>query len=141
MSQFGWLGVSMRHTKKRNKTKEQQRSKDYTGETSPYWESLENKGDYHQDHGANEPMEANPDVIGEDQGIYYVKTDMDEDLMAQFKAALPFLTEKQKQVIQLLGYEGKTLASVGAIMNISRGNVMDILKRARKIIKQKRKNI
>lgn len=128
----------MKHIKNRSRVKEQQRRKDYAGtEASPYGEWLDSKGDYNQEHQAVEPSEANPDVIQESEGLYYIQPIISEEQIEMIRKALPFLTDKQKQVLQLLGYEGKTLESVGAILGISKQAVLSILNRAREIVKKK----
>lgn len=131
----------MKHTKRRAYTREKTGFKDYGGrEASPYREWLEKTGDFNQDHEAHEPPEANPDILAETQGLYFHEPKIDENQMQQVKDAWKLLTDKQKQVLRLVGLEGKTYESCGAIMGISRGNVLDLIKRARKVITENNKN-
>ncbi len=121
--------------KPRKRIDERKVKKDYKGEASPYNEWLERKGDYNQEHNAAIPINADQDIVAEEQGMYFIKSDINEDQMEKFKKALPLLTENQKLILQMAGYEGKTLANIGAMLGLSRGNVLDTLNRARKIIK------
>jgi RNA polymerase sigma factor (sigma-70 family) len=106
-------------------------------ESSPYNDYREGKGAFDQEMDSTEPVRANPANLAEDEGLYYRPTEsVDEDKLDAIKEAWPLLTEKQKRVVQMVGYEGKTLENCGAIMGISRGNVLDILNRARKIIRK-----
>lgn len=130
----------MKHVKNKSRIKDKETKDIYSGEASPYREWLDDKGDYNQDHEALEPKEANPDILGESEGLYYLRTDLNEEQMEQFKKALPLLSDKQKLVLQMVGYEGKTLENTAAILGISKGNVADLLNRARKIIIGKNKN-
>lgn len=125
-----------KQVKNRSRIKERDKEKNYNGESSPYREYLERLGDPNQDHDSNEPAEANPDVLDEKDGLWYIKRDIDEELLAKVLEATKELTHRQKQVLQMVGYEGKTIANVAAILNISRGNVSDLLNRARIIIKK-----
>ncbi len=129
----------MKHSKDKSHVKEQKRHKKYNGEASPYRDWLDKRGDASQDHEAIEPAVANPDVLRESDGLYYWKSDLNEEQMAVVKASIPFLTEKQQQVLIYVGLEGKTLENTGAMMGISRGNVLDLLNRARKTIKAQAK--
>ncbi len=129
----------MKHLKDKSRIRDQKRKKRFNGEASPYHNWLEVKGDYGQNHEALEPATANPDVLMESDGMYYWKADIDDDQMDVVKAAIPLLTEKQRQVLLYVGLEGKTLENCGAVMGISRGNVLDLLNRARKTIKDQAK--
>ncbi len=135
----------MKHIKNASKIKDKQYVKDYKGEDSPYHQYMQNLVAVKGGRGGTKEYEefpaANPDVLCEADGLWAIKTDINEDQMDMFKRALPLLSEKQKQVLQLVGYEGKTLENTAAILKISRGNVLDLIKRARKIIKSQNKNI
>ena len=141
------IKVKKKHVKKESRVKEIQVNKDYKGEASPYWEHLDNsvhrKGAIPADGDLEfrEPEQANPDKVAESEGLYYHEPFIDEDKLEQVRQAIPFLTKKQRMVLQMVGLEGKTMENCGALMGISRGNVADLLQRARKIIMQKSKNI
>ncbi len=132
----------MKQNKNASRIREKQVKKDYAGtEASPYNEWVETRSTDGTNYTWSEPSQANPDILAEDQGLYYSQPTFSDERIEMIYKALPYLTDKQKMVLQLVGLEGKTLEHCGVIMGISRGNVLDILKRARKIIKSKSKNI
>lgn len=111
--------------------KEKKVRKDYAGtEASPFREWLENKGDYNQEHDAQEPFEANPDGVAEEDGLYFQQKVEDERLLLIAKV-VESLTEKQKEILRLCGNEGRTIENTAAILGISRGAVQTTLKRIR----------
>lgn len=125
----------MKQNKNRSWIKEKKVKKDYAGtESSPYREWLETRGDHNQEHQADEPAQANPDILYESDALYFHMPFIDEDQVLAVKRAIPFLSKKQRIALQLVGLEGKTLENAGAIMGISRSNVYDLIERARKII-------
>lgn len=126
----------MKHSKDKSRIREKNKHRKYNGESSPYRDWLDRQGEEHEDF---EPAIANPDVLEESDGLYYFKSDLNEEQMAIVIEAIPLLTEKQKQVLSYVGLEGKTLENCGAMMGISRGNVLDLLNRARKTIKAQAK--
>jgi RNA polymerase sigma factor (sigma-70 family) len=137
----------MKHIKNKKRISDKQYVKDYKGEESPYHQYMTNviaaKDGAHKGGTKEyeEFPEANPDVLCESDGLWYIRTDVNEEQLEMVQKAISYLTDKQKIVLQMVGYEGKTLENVGAILGISKGNVADLLKRARKIIKSKCKNL
>lgn len=119
----------MRHTKKASQIKEVKYNKDYAGtEASPYWDWMDLFGLKEQEQ------------LTEEDTLYPKSLeDIDEDKINMIKSAWPLLSDKQKQALQLVGYEGKTLENTGAIMGINKSNVLDLIKRARKVIKSQAK--
>lgn len=114
----------MKHTKQKSQTKEKNYSKDYAGtESSPYWDFLENMN-----------LKEKTD-IAESESLYYRDPSINEEQQEMVLKAWHLLTDRQKQALELVGLEGKTLENAGAIMGINKSNVLDLIKRARKIIK------
>lgn len=104
-------------------------------ESSPYHDWQEKHGNYSQDK-SQEVVEANPDILAESDSLYVHEEYIDEEQEQLIKENWQNLTEKQKQIVRMIGLEGKTTANVAAILDISRGNVVDILNRARKILRK-----
>ena len=120
-----------KHTKKRSYVKEVQSRKDYAGtEASPYREWLDNRGDYNQEHEAEEPNEANPDMLDEDQGIWFQSVPEDDRLDLIYQV-MESLTDKQKEILRLCGNEGRTIENASAILKVSRGTIQKTLDRIR----------
>ena len=129
-----------KQVKNRSNIKEKQVSKDYSkGESSPYNEYLDKKGDYNQEHDASEPTEANPDRLSEDQGLYY-KREMDDNRLDIIRAVMSSLTDKQREILRLCGNEGRTIENCAAILKISRGTVQKTLDRIRKKVSDLQKD-
>lgn len=123
----------MKRNKNASRVKEKQVKKDYAGtEASPYQEWRE--GQAYKDWDDSEPKEANPDVLSEEEALYAYTPFIDEEQVDAVKAAIPLLSYKQRLALQLVGLEGKTMENAAIIMGISRGNVFDLIARARKII-------
>lgn len=81
---------------------------------------------------------ANPDLLSDEQSMWDSRTEENEEkkeLVKTIKDALPVLSSKEARVVELL-WDGKTHSQVASILNISTGNVYNLLQRARrKIIK------
>lgn len=123
-----------KHTKEEKIIKEL-KSKDIRGEESPYRNWLEKKGDYNQKHGAEEPSEANPDVLPEAAGLYYTP-DNDRYEVEVIKAMWDSFTPLEQDVLQMVGYEGRSLYNCALKLGISKGSVQKIIERSRKKIKR-----
>lgn len=123
----------MKRNKNASRIREKKSKKDYAGtEASPYQKWREGRVSMEWDD--SEPAEANPDVLSTDQGLYASTPFIDEEQVEAVKAAVHLLSHKQRLALQLIGLEGKTYENAAAIMGISKGNVSDLINRARKII-------
>ncbi len=126
-----------KQTKESKKLRDKEYKVEYDGENSPYQEYM--KGAPHRSGNSigeyNEPPEANPDVLSEEDGLYYYKSTIDEELLDKVETTFSKLTDKQRLALQLVGYEGKTYENAGAIMGISGAAVFALVKRASEIIK------
>lgn len=126
----------MRHTKRRSYIKLKEVKKDYAGkEASPYWEDVEEKGDYNQDHGAKEVKEANPDVLPESAGLYYQEP-VEDPRLQQIKCVWDKLSPQEQQVLQMVGYEGRSLSNCAVKMGVSVSSVRTMLNRVKVKIKR-----
>jgi len=123
--------MKKKQVKNRSYTKEIKSHKDYAGtEASPYREWLDKKGDYNQEHEANEPIQANPDGLGEDQGLWF-RDEVTNDRLELVYKVMETLTDKQKEILRLCGNEGRTIENTAVILGISRGTVQKTLERIR----------
>ncbi len=87
-------------------------------------------------HSQYEKPTANPDVILEEQGLYYQKPCEDErlDVIEKIKENL---TPQQLDILQLCGYEGRTMENAAAILKITKRKVQLALEKIRKLALQK----
>lgn len=122
-----------RTNKQRSSVKEIKGKKDYAGtEASPYREFLGDKGDYNQEHDAYEPPEANPDVLPESASLWYQDPAvLDDPRLAVVKKEWGNLTMRQRDILQLCGYEGRTIENAAVKLGISKGTVQKTLERLR----------
>lgn len=115
------------------KLKEIQTKKNYSGEASPYRDWLDRKGDYNQEHQANENPEANPDVVSEEHGLYYQLSNEETEAKAQFfKDHFHDLSKQERTVMELHGIAGMALSQIAKILKVKKGTVSTLLGRARK---------
>lgn len=124
----------MKHSKSKSTTKVVIKRNKYSGEVSPYRDWLDEKGDYNQEHEAEEPIEANPDRLTENDSLYTHEVFLDPEQVQAVERAWPYLTKKQQQVLEMVGLEGKTLENAGAILGITKQGVFKILNKTRLII-------
>ncbi len=123
-----------KHTRASVETDVIQSRKDYAGtEASPYREWLENKGDYKQEHQASEPFRANPDMVKEENGIFYQAL-IDDERLELIQTVIATLTDRQLDILRMCGNEGRTMENCAAILGISKGTVQKTLDRIRKKI-------
>lgn len=120
-----------KHTKEKTKISEKKSSDSFTiAESSPYRLWMENRGSQGQEYDIPEIPEANPDVLPESKGLYY-SAPVEDDRLELIKCIEATLTEKQREILRLCGYEGRTVANCSLILGISRGAVQTVLKRIR----------
>lgn len=106
------------------------------GEKSPYRDYLENneKQTGLIDNG-DEPAEANPDVLAESDGLWFVSSDdlseADETKLAAIKSLWASLTPTQREILHLVGYEGKTFENAAAILGVKKGTIQKTVERIR----------
>lgn len=123
--------MKKKHTKSTARLRDVKERKDYSlGEASPYRNWLERRGDYKQEHDANEPPQANPDSLSEENSIYY-QAPCEDPRLEIIQAVEQTLTEKQRQILRMCGNEGRTIESTAHILGISRGAVQTTLDRIR----------
>lgn len=121
-----------RQIKKRSYVREKITKKDYAGtEISPYREWLDTRGDYNQEHEAEEPVEANPDGLAETDGLYY-QGSVNDDRLDAIRTVMETLTERQKEILRMCGNEGRTMENCAAILGISKGAVQTTISRIKK---------
>src|SRR6266850_8274216 len=98
-----------KQTKEKSKIREKQVKKDYSkGNASPYREwadGLNNESDSHMQY---EIAEANPDILNEDQGLYY-QMPCTDDRLEKLIETLKILTDKEREILRLCGNEGRTM--------------------------------
>ena len=114
-----------------------QYKKDYAGtERSPYWDYLSRRGDYNQEHDANEPAEANPDALAETSSAYYQDTEtaVNSEQYELVLAVLPLLTMRQREILRITGYEGRSYEECAGILGISKSTVQKTIERIRERI-------
>ncbi len=124
----------MKHQKNEKKIKEIKTKDKYKGELSPYNEWKDKKGDYNQQHEATDNVEANPDVLADTAALYYIFP-CNDSRIESIKERWNELTNQQQQVLQMLGYEGRSLDNCAVKMGITKSGVQSILQQARKKIK------
>ena len=121
--------------------KEIRTRKDYAGtEQSPYQEwasrhTFSNQGgDGFEDSW--EPREANPDQLPESAGVWAVP-EMSEGMAEKYSVIediWPTLTLRQREVLTLVGYEGKSFDETAKLLKISKGSVQKIVERVRECL-------
>ena len=99
-------------------------------ENSPYWNYLANLA-YYNDDTLVEPKEANPDALGEDDGIYSVSDVRKAQILLVRRAVkLGKLSKRERQVLEMLMQTNKTHDEVAGILGISRQAVTMYYKRS-----------
>ncbi len=124
-----------KHTKEKSETDEIQVSTDYSkGGKSPYreWVAKVNGNN----HDQYERPVANPDVLSEESGLYYQAPCEDERLEVIDRIAKS-LSPQQRQILQLCGYEGRTMENCAVMLKISKRKVQLTLEKIRKLALQK----
>jgi DNA-directed RNA polymerase specialized sigma24 family protein len=97
---------------------------------SPYWDFMASKCD--DDGSIREYPEANPDVLDESAHLYFKQMNEGDNLrMDAVAAAWDKLSPQEKMLLELCGYEGKTIEHASIITKLSRGTIQDYLHRAR----------
>lgn len=101
------------------------------GSRSPYWDWIENRTQS-EDSRYNEPAEANPDMLDESAHLYFSKlTEGDNLKLDAVAAAWDILSTQEKMLLELCGYEGKTIEHASVITKLSRGAIQAYLLRAK----------
>lgn len=122
------------HIKKRTWVNERKYKKDYAGtEASPYRDYLGEKGDRHQDHDDKEPIQANPDQLSEDQGLYY-QVPVNDPRIGLVKEMWHTFTPMQQNVLQMCGYEGRSLDNCAVKLGVSKSRIQNVLSQVKKKI-------
>jgi len=106
--------------------------KDYAGtEQSPYREWVERHYHLESDGDPLEPVEANPDVLPEEAGLWHVSP-CEDGRMEMVKAVFKTLSPAQKKILVMIGLEGKTFENVAQTLGVSKGTVQKTMERIRK---------
>lgn len=128
----------MSHRKQQRKSiRELDSRKSYSGEASPYWEFMQNHAPTSADGQPEENIFANPDLLGEDEHLYHRPlTERGEFQFQVIRKALKDLSPQQQRVLQLHGFEGRTLREVSLQLGISISTVQVFLERARKALRR-----
>ena len=104
----------------------------YNGEASPYQEFLENKGDKRLEHEAAEPPEGNPDVLHESAGLWFQDRDaIDEDKMKIIQKVWGSLSHLDREVMQMVGYEGRSYNNCAVKLGMTKLEVQRIVNKLR----------
>lgn len=124
-----------KQTKEASQTREIEVHQDYAGtEASPYREWLERRGNYKQDKEKEEPKEANPDVLPESSGLYFTPENDYYEVIV-IKQMWDTFTPLEQEVLQMVGYEGRSYDNCAVKLGIKKGTVQTIIYRLRKKIK------
>lgn len=110
--------------------------KDYRGETSPYWESVQERKSRSYDDKFHEDPAANPDMLGEDYRFDESISEGQQDQVELISDALDILTEKQRQVVELCGYNGSSINEAARQLQLDVKTVYEHLEAARRKIKK-----
>lgn len=105
------------------------------GSRSPYWDWMETRR--RSDDALIEYPEANPDVLDESAHLYFKEIAEEDSLKLDALAkAWDHLSTQEKMVIEMCGYEGKTIEHASVITRLSRGAIQEYIKRARQKIQR-----
>lgn len=102
-------------------------------ERSPYNDYRERKGNHNQENDMVEPPESSLEGVREDQGIFFdrsTKVRESEDYEKILKI-LPNLTKRQREILRIVGYEGRSFSECANILKISKSTVQKIVERIR----------
>lgn len=113
------------------------------GESSPYWNwvSKWNENRKHPDE-VIEPCEGNPDVLPESAHIYTPRlSGRDHDRLDAANMAWGKLSDRERAVLELCGYEGKSIEDASRILRLSRESIKTYIHRASKKIQKELKRI
>lgn len=116
-------------------TKEKQVRKNYAGtEQSPYWEYLARKGNFSQKQDHPEITQANPDMLAENKAMFHRDNQavIDSEAYQKILRLIPTLSVKQREALQLVGYEGRSYAEAGKIMGVSKSRIRDLIREVRR---------
>jgi RNA polymerase sigma factor (sigma-70 family) len=99
------------------------------GERSPYWQWLEQHA--RNDEGdIQEPREGNPDVLAEQAHLFGDKfNETEHEKLEAIYHAWNFLSEREKEVLMLYAYEGKTGEEMAEMLQVSESSIRVYLKR------------
>ena len=104
--------------------------KDYAGlETTPYldWKDEKQLG--------IEPITANPDTLAETDGLFY-QPKIDDPRIDLVKEMWSDFTPLQQQILQMVGYEGRSLDNCAIKLGLKKSTVAAVLKRLKVQIKK-----
>lgn len=82
-------------------------------------------------HGGQEPPEANPDIVSEDDSLHYITSEKDDDetrLLTEFRQVL---STRELQVWNLVMKHVLSIKKAGNLLGISKGTVQSYLKTAK----------
>lgn len=106
------------------------------GESSPYYWWLE-KHIGASGNDFKEPSELNLDSFSEDDSLYAQdKKAIDTELLELVVKEMGKMTKQQRDVLRMVGMEGRSLAETASLLHISKGAVQNVLKRAINRIKK-----
>lgn len=83
-------------------------------------------------NGGNEPMEANPDVLSEDDGINFLSKMDDDNTASLLEEARFTFSDKEHQCWNLVMIKNMTYQDTGDLLHLSKSTVKSYVERAKK---------
>lgn len=127
--------------RKRKPIREIETRKKYDGESSPYWDFMQDKAARSGEALTNEFIEdtlANPDRLSEDESLYNRPlTEVGKIQIEAVKETLSSLSARERTIFETVAAEGRTLAYTSGLLGISISTVQTVLNRVRSKIKRR----
>lgn len=103
-------------------------------ERSPYNDYRERKGNFNQESDMAEPVQASLEGVSEEAGIFFNRSDEVRDSKDYEKIlkVLPKLTKRQREIIRIVGYEGRSFTECANTLGISKSTVQKTVERIRR---------
>jgi DNA-directed RNA polymerase specialized sigma subunit len=93
--------------------------------------SVDAYNDWLEQHGGQEPPEANPDVVSEDDGLHYITSKKDEDetrLLTEFRQILSI---RELQVWNLVMKHQMSIKDAADLLRVSKSSAQVYLRKAK----------
>lgn len=84
-----------------------------------------------EQHGGQEPPEANPDIVPEDEGLHYITSNKDDDETRLLKEFRQLLSTRELQVWNLVMRHTMSIQDAADLLRIKKGTVQSYLQTAK----------
>lgn len=84
-----------------------------------------------EQHGGQEPAEANPDIVSEDEGLHYIASDKDDDETRLLKEFRQLLSTRELQVWNLVMRHTMSIQDAADLLRIKKGTAQSYLQTAK----------